>query len=334
MGAFSSNDLVELNGSLVPNGSFESPTVTNFQTNPSDPSWTYSGSSAGIVANGGSFLGTQSAADGNQTAFIKNTGLLSQVWTASAGTYTLTFDVAQLTGNDTHQQLRMNLRSSAGAIRTKTFVWSGNTITEERDATGANITKRFFAEGEQKVGGRAAGNYYYTRDHLGSIREVTDSNGNLIAQFDYDAWGNEVVVSGNMNVDFGYTGFYFHRRSGLNLSMYRAYNPTLGGWISRDPLASGIPFSGPSPSQLKPRVRIGEGLVGPNLYNYVDNDPTDNVDPLGLDKVPSYLYARRADDPLTSKVPYIFYIRVVITHLTRLSSAVSMPSTYSTRMWL
>ncbi len=122
------------------------------------------------------------------------------------------------------------------------------------------MTKRFFAEGEQRIGGGDAGLYYYTRDHLGSIREVTNESGNLVAQYDYDAWGKSVVVSGNMNVDFGFTGHYFHQPSGMNLAMYRAYSPTLGRWISRDP--------------------IGEN-GGVDLYSYSFDDPIDLVDPTG-----------------------------------------------------
>jgi uncharacterized protein RhaS with RHS repeats len=80
-----------------------------------------------------------------------------------------------------------------------TFVWCGNQRCEERDATGASVTKRFFADGEQLVGGSNAGNYYYSRDHLGSIREVTDSGGKIVAQYDYDAWGNSAVLAGKVN---------------------------------------------------------------------------------------------------------------------------------------
>jgi RHS repeat-associated protein len=249
-------DSVTLNSTLVPNGSFESPTVTDYQTNPSDTAWSYTGS-AGIAANA-----NPSAPAGSQVAFVKNTGLLSQIWSASAGIYTLSFKVAQRgSNNDSHQQLRVNLRPSGSVISAKTFVWCGNQICEERDSTGSTVTKRFFADGEQRIGGSDAGNYYYSRDHLGSIREVTDSTGALKAQYDYDAWGNSVVVSGNMNVDFGYTGHYFHQPSGLNLAMYRAYNPMLGRWISRDPIGE------------------AEGL---NLYHYAWNDPTDRIDLLGL----------------------------------------------------
>src|SRR5207253_10304677 len=138
-----------------------------------------------------------------------------------------------------------------------TFVWSGNTLAEERDYTGANVTKRFFAEGEQRIGGGDAGSYYYTRDHLGSVREVTGTTGTLQGQYDYDAWGNSVVIKGKMQVDFGYTGHYFHQPSGLNLALYRGYHPTLGRWMNRDPIAE---------------------RGGINLYGYVGNDPVEFTD--------------------------------------------------------
>jgi RHS repeat-associated protein len=167
------------------------------------------------------------------------------------GTYSLSFQAAQAaSGNDSNQRVGVTLR---GTLSTKRFVWSGNTIAEERDAAGATVTKRFFPEGEQQIGGKNEGNYYYSRDHLGSIRELTDADGNLVAQYDYDAWGKPVVLSGNMTVDFGYTGHYFHQPSGLNLAMYRAYSPTLGRWINRHPI---------------------QEAGGTNLYAYVDNNPT------------------------------------------------------------
>ncbi len=63
--------------------------------------------------------------------------------------------------------------------------------------------------------------------------------------------------------DFGYTGHYTHTKSGLALAPYRAYDPDLARWLSRDP--------------------IGE-TEGANLYRYVSNDPISFADPLGLYK--------------------------------------------------
>ena len=82
------------------------------------------------------------------------------------GSHKLNFLAAQaMSVNENQQQVRVSLLGFPTSV--KSFVWSGNTIGEERDGSGMNVTKRFFAEGEQRVGGGDAGNYYYTRDHLG-----------------------------------------------------------------------------------------------------------------------------------------------------------------------
>lgn len=58
-----------------------------------------------------------------------------------------------------------------------------------------------------------------------------------------------------------YTGHWLHERSGLELALYRAYDPELGRWLNEDPLEE-------------------EG--GLNLYGYVENGPVMGIDPLGL----------------------------------------------------
>ncbi|WP_423855798.1 RHS repeat domain-containing protein [Acidithiobacillus sulfuriphilus] len=60
--------------------------------------------------------------------------------------------------------------------------------------------------------------------------------------------------------DYRYAGLFFHEQSGLYLAVFRAYDPSGGRWISRDPIGE-------------------EG--GVNLYGYSKNDPTNAIDPLG-----------------------------------------------------
>jgi RHS repeat-associated protein len=60
--------------------------------------------------------------------------------------------------------------------------------------------------------------------------------------------------------DFAFTGHYYHARSGLYLAPYRPFSPTIGRWLSRDP--------------------IGEN-GGLNLYQYVRNSPVKLIDPFG-----------------------------------------------------
>ncbi len=129
---------------------------------------------------------------------------------------------------------------------------------EERDASNA-VTKRFYGEDEQ-IGGTA---YYATRDHLGSVRELTDTAGTIRARYDYELYGKRtanLVTANPVESSFGFTGHYEHAQSGLTLAPCRAYNSALGRWISRDPIGE-------------------EG--GLNLYGYVGNGPVNRVDPIG-----------------------------------------------------
>lgn len=82
-------------------------------------------------------------------------------------------------------------------------------------------------------------------------------------QYSYSPFGEQTKIAGSgPDADFGFAGMYVHARSGLNLTMFRAYSPQLGRWLSRDPL--------------------GES-VGSNLYAYVRNSPLNAFDPLGLE---------------------------------------------------
>jgi RHS repeat-associated protein len=149
-------------------------------------------------------------------------------------------------------------KNSSGTVTsTKQFVLCGSMPCEERDATGTTATKRFFGQGEQISGT----SYYFTKDHLGSTREVTDSSGTIQAQYDYDPNGNATLLAGSNIADFQFAGYYEHQPSGLNLTTYRGYDPTTARWLNRDP--------------------IGES-GGLNLYDYCGNDPVNGSDPSGL----------------------------------------------------
>ena len=86
--------------------------------------------------------------------------------------------------------------------------------------------------------------YYYSRNQQYSITALTDSSGNIVERYRYDAYGNTVILSptgevldqssvGNV---FMYTGRYNHPEIGLMYFRARYYSPQLGQFISRDPL--------------------------------------------------------------------------------------------------
>jgi RHS repeat-associated protein len=107
--------------------------------------------------------------------------------------------------------------------------------------------------------------YFYTRDHLGSIREMrsTGKKGAIVARFDYDPYGRSTSVINNTLPDFNFTGLYRHSVSNLDFAVYRAYDSDLGRWLSRDPL---------------PGAELSQGS---NLYAYVKNRVINSLDPSG-----------------------------------------------------
>jgi RHS repeat-associated protein len=157
--------------------------------------------------------------------------------------------------------IRQRLNGSEVSLRR--FVWCDNDVCEEHDAAGA-VTKRYFLQGMKVESGTNAGKYFYTRDHLGSIRELTDSSGELRTRYAYDPFGRRTRLIGDVEADFGFADMFWSAEADLNLTPFRAYDPQMGRWLSRDPLHD------------------AEETEGPNLYAYVGNDPVNLIDPLGL----------------------------------------------------
>jgi YD repeat-containing protein len=78
------------------------------------------------------------------------------------------------------RRVRMVEREGATPVSDKRYIWDGGEIVEERDGQNSSVvTKRHFGAGVQEVAANAPTNLFYSRDHLGSVREVTDANGNL-----------------------------------------------------------------------------------------------------------------------------------------------------------
>jgi RHS repeat-associated protein len=92
------------------------------------------------------------------------------------------------------------------------------------------------------------------------VRELSDGAAAIKARYEYDVYGKRTVVSEDQVADIGFTGHYEHSPSGTTLMLYRAYDASIGRWLSEDP--SG--FSD-----------------GPNRYSYVHNNPPIRIDPSG-----------------------------------------------------
>ena len=126
-------------------------------------------------------------------------------------------------------------------------------MREERDAGGEN-NQTVFRSGEM-IG---TTKYFYSKDDQRSVREVLDNAGGIVSQFAYDPFGQSASLQGSLELDFKFESYYFHPFSALSLTYFREYNPSLGRWLSRDP--------------------IGEKR-GESLYVYVSKILSNKTDP-------------------------------------------------------
>jgi RHS repeat-associated protein len=159
-------------------------------------------------------------------------------------------------------------KTNSTLLRQAAFVWSGADIIEKRDKGTGAVLERIFDEGVQIANagaGLPAGNYYMLRDHLGSVRQLIDAAGAVRAAYNYAPFGQRAKLAGDLDIDLGFAGQYYHQATALGLTWYRAYDARAGRWLSRDPL--------------------GE-WDGPNVYAYTQNNPLNRIDPLGLQACP------------------------------------------------
>jgi RHS repeat-associated protein len=101
--------------------------------------------------------------------------------------------------------------------------------------------------------------YYLSYNHQGSLRAVTDTNGQIIKSLTYSAYG-EILSDTNpdINIPFGFAGGLYDKDTKLTRFGYRDYDSYTGKWTAKDP------------------IRYNGGDT--NLYNYVLNDPINYFD--------------------------------------------------------
>ena len=124
--------------------------------------------------------------------------------------------------------------------------------------------------------------YIPYQDAFGNIMGYWDTNGFIVAEYSYDAFGKLISQTGSMADMFRhrFSTKYYDEETGFYYYGYRYYFPELRRWLSRDPLEE-------------------EG--GENQYSFCMNSPLNCFDDLG-DKASSF---RFAGDPNINRGDYI-----------------------------
>lgn len=184
------------------------------------------------------------------------------------------------------------LTQTAGSSGAVTYTYNGDGLKVTRSLSGA--TTRYYYDGIRPIleldGGRnllaqldrdifgnllsrkeASGTRYELHaDGLGSISALTSHNGGAVAAtMLYDAWGNLRSSPSGAHGTYRFTGAEWDSTTGLYHMGARFYDPTIGRWLSEDPVQD-KPFE---PLTL-------------NFYAYVQGNPMIFTDPDGKVALP------------------------------------------------
>ena len=153
----------------------------------------------------------------------------------------------------------------AGVAEVERYVHDGDHIALTFDGFGNQIERFLHGTGidqvlaQENAGGKVL---WALADNQGSVRMVLDSEGNVVNEITYDAFGNITVESNpDLNFRFSYTGRELDEETGLYNYRSRYYDPAVGQFINEDTIG----FAG------------GDS----NLYRYVANSPVNYIDPFG-----------------------------------------------------
>ena len=161
---------------------------------------------------------------------------------------------------------RRDSKTVSGA--TTKYVYDGLTFNPILELNG-NTVKAVITRGPDMGGGiggiisviRGGEEYWYHYNHRGDVAALTDDEEEIVRTYQYDAFGNVIATSGSVENPYRFSTKQYDEETGLYYFGERYYSPTLGRFISQDPL------------------RYIDGL---NQYTFSLNNPFNLVDPLGL----------------------------------------------------
>ncbi|KYK33264.1 MAG: hypothetical protein AYK19_14050 [Theionarchaea archaeon DG-70-1] len=165
---------------------------------------------------------------------------------------------------------------------TTIYIYSGSSMIYEENTTGTaihvygpsgRVVKRTTVNNETNT-------FYYTTDHLGSTRLVTDSNGTPLSSLRYYPFGKPYQYSGS-HEPYLFTGKE-KDQTGLYYFGARYYDSETGRFLSRDPYT----FLPDDPRIVDNSAEdFTKWLMNPqrfNRFSYAGNNPLKYKDPTGL----------------------------------------------------
>ena len=214
-------------------------------------------------------------ADGNMTSY----GSWQFTWDAENRLISVSSNGVPVVQNQYDYMSRRVMKATA--TQTNTFLYDGWNLIRENIGAATTSSRSYVwgldlsgtLQGAGGVGGllcwiegrdgSPSRPFFPSYDANGNITDLVDTNGTVVAHYEYDPYGNTIAKSGDQadTNPFRFSSKYRDGETGFYYYGYRYYNPELGRWLSRDP--------------------IGE-MGGANIYVFVANCPLCFIDPHGL----------------------------------------------------
>ncbi len=184
------------------------------------------------------------------------------------------------------------------------YVYDGNVVVQERDTNNlplVSYTRGNDLSGSMQgaggiggllgrtdmgrlIGGAGLAHAVYHADGNGNVTCLIYTNQTIAAKYLYDPFGSTLSQYGALADANAYrfSSKEWNNNSGLYYYLYRYYDPNLQRWPNRDPLGE-LGFEGISQySWHLPHFRPVEYLEGPNLFEFIINDPITSIDARGM----------------------------------------------------
>ena len=193
------------------------------------------------------------------------------------------------------------------------YLYDGNVVIQERDVN--NLPKVTYTRGNDLSGtlqgaggiggllartdnsqlilGSSSAHVYYHSDGNGNVTMLINNLQLVVAKYLYDPFGNSLSLSGPLASanTYRFSSKEWNDNAGLYYYLFRFYDPNLQKWPNRDPLGdigSLVNLSAQFNRFLESSINMGmaegpfEARGGINLYDYVGNNPINNIDLYGL----------------------------------------------------
>ena len=140
--------------------------------------------------------------------------------------------------------------------------------------------------------------YYFLKNLQGDVIAITNSKGDVVARYTYDAWGECTIVSDTTGIiarinPYRYRSYYFDQEIGLYYLQSRYYNANIGRWINSDEIIY---------------VLLSLEILQYNPFAYGGNNSISNVDYTGYwwFSISTTVAGFILDAVITWLLPYVF----------------------------